>query len=79
VRSQVINKRGVEVIKGDVPVGVQELAVKEVKDGEDDDGAGVGRMEDRWQGRELLEDAFPERVREASMREGQVSGVDTEV
>jgi len=79
VHSQVINEWGVEVVKGDVPIGVQEPAVKEVKDGEDDDGAGVGRTEDRWQGRELSEDAFPERVCEASVREGRVSGVDAEV
>jgi len=75
----VVDKWGVEVVEGDVPVRVEEPAVKEVKDGEDDDGAGIGGTEDGWQGRELLEDAFPERVREVSVGEGGVSGVDAEV
>jgi len=82
VRSQVIDEWGVEVVESDVPIGVQEPAIKEVKDGEDDDGAGVGGMEDGWQGQELSEDAFPKRVCEVSVGEpgeGSVSGVDTEV
>jgi len=79
VHSQVVNERGVEVVEGDVPVSVQEPAVKEVKDGEDDDGAGVGGMEDGWQGREFSEDAFPKRVCEVSVGEGSISGVDAEV
>ena len=79
MRSQVIDERGVEVVESDVPIGVQEPAIKEVKDGEDDDGAGVGRTEDRWQGQELSEDAFPKRVCEVSMGEGSISGVDAEV
>ena len=50
MRSQVVDERGVEVIEGDVPVRVEEPAVKEVEDREDDDGASVGRTEDGWQG-----------------------------
>ena len=46
MHSQVVNERGVEVIEGDVPVSVQEPAIKEVKGRQDDNGAGVGRMED---------------------------------
>jgi len=51
----------------------REPAVKEVKDGEDDDGAGIGGMEDGWQD-ESFEDAFPERVREVSVGEGALAG-----
>jgi len=79
VCGQVVDERGVEVVEGDVPVSVQEPAIKEVEDREDDDGAGVGGTEDRWQGREFSEDAFPKRVCEASMREGSVGRVDAEV
>jgi len=79
VRGQVVDEWDVEVIEGDVPVSVQEPAVEEVEDGEDYNGAGIGGVEDGWQGRELLEDAFPERVREASVGEGSVSGVDAKV
>ena len=74
-----VDEWGVEVVEGDVPVSVQEPAIEEVEDGEDDDGAGVGGTEDGWQGRELSEDAFPERVREVSVEEGSISGVDAEV
>src|SRR5712672_775512 len=79
VCSQVVDKWGVEVIECDVPVSVQEPAVEEVEDGEDYNGAGVGGVEDGWQGREFSEDAFPERVCEASVGEGGVSGVDAKV
>jgi len=79
VCSQVVDELGVEVVEGDVPISVQELAVEEVEDGEDYKGASIGRVEDGWQGQELSEDAFPERVREASMGEGGVSGVDAKV
>jgi len=79
VCGQVVDEQGVKVVEGNVPVGVQKPAVKEVKGGQDYDGAGVGRMVDGWQGLELFEDAFPKGVCEASMREGSISRVDAEV
>ena len=79
VHGQVVNEWGVEVIEGDVPICVQELAVKEVENGQYDDGTGESGVEDGWQGLEFFEDTFPKGVCKASIREDGVSRVDAEV
>jgi len=75
----VVDEWGVEVVEGDVPVGVKESAVKEVKDGQNYQCTGEGGTVDGGQGPKFFEDAFPKGVREVSVREDGVSGVDAEV